>query len=260
MLDHDAYLSRIGYTGAVEPTAAVLCNLQRSHLLTVPFENHDIHLGQPIWLDKDYLFDKIVTRQRGGFCYELNGLFACLLEQIGFRVLRLSARGYNDDGTYGKEFDHLFLQVHAGDDPETARLVDVGWGDGPLEPLRLLDTHPQRLGGRVFQLQPDTCCLILSEKKVDGSWLPFYRFNLRPYTLDDFTPMCAYHQSSPDSIFTQKRIAVLQRPDGRDTLSELRLVQTRETGLRGSGERIERLLNGESEMHQVLADLFGITF
>jgi N-hydroxyarylamine O-acetyltransferase len=258
MIDRTAYLNRIKYAGSVEPEAAVLHALQRAHLLSVPFENLDIHLGREIRLDEDSLFDKIVARRRGGFCYELNGLFALLLENIGFRVLHLAARGYNDDGTYGKEFDHLLLQVHAPDDPETAWLVDAGWGDGPLEPLLLLEPGLQRQRGRAFQLQPDGCHLILSEKKFDGSWLPFYRFNLHPFALTDFQAMCMYHQSSPYSIFTQKRLATMQHLDGRVTLSNRRLIVTRESGLRGSRQRQERELSGEDEMRQVLAGMFGI--
>jgi N-hydroxyarylamine O-acetyltransferase len=258
MFEIHPYLARIGYHGPVEASTSVLHDLQRAHLLSVPFENLDIHLGREIRLDEDSLFDKIVVRRRGGFCYELNGLFALLLENIGFRVLRLSARGYNDGGTYGKEFDHLLLQVHAPDDPETAWLVDVGWGDGPLEPLLLLEPGIQRQRGRVFQLQPDGCYLILAEKKVYGSWLPFYRFNLHPYDLTDFGAMCMYHQSSPDSIFTQKRLATIQHLDGRVTLSNRRLIVTCESGLRGSGLRQERELSGEDEMRQVLAEVFGI--
>jgi N-hydroxyarylamine O-acetyltransferase len=258
MFDIHPYLARIGYHGPVEASSSVLQALQRAHLLSVPFENLDIHMGRKIRLDEDSLFDKIVLQRRGGFCYELSGLFALLLEYIGFRVLRLSARGCNDDGTYGKEFDHLLLQVHAPDDPETAWLVDVGWGDGPLEPLLLLEPGLQRQHGRVFQLQPDGCHLILAEKKFDGSWLPFYRFNLHPFELTDFQEMCVYHQSSPDSIFTQKRVATIQHMDGRVTLTNHRLIVTRESGLRGSGLRQERELNDEDEVRQVLAETFGI--
>jgi N-hydroxyarylamine O-acetyltransferase len=257
-MDYKAYLSRIHYTGSTEPTGAVLRVLQRSHLLAVPFENLDIHLSRPIRLDEEALFDKIVTRRRGGFCYELNGLFARLLEALGYRVLRLSASSLNDDGSYTALFDHLILQVHAPDDPETAWLVDVGWGDGPLEPLRMLEPGVQRQGGRVFQLQPDTCNLVLAEKTAQETWHPMFRFDLRAYDLEEFAPMCQYHQTSPDSIFTQKRIATLLRPDGRITLSDLRLITTRESGLRGSGMREERQLGSEDEFRVTLRGQFGI--
>src|SRR4051812_10193641 len=90
-LDVHAYLERIRYHGPLDPTAETLRRLQVAHLLSVPFENLSIHWGEPIELDDEALFEKIVVRRRGGFCYELNGLFATLLRALGFDVAMLSA-------------------------------------------------------------------------------------------------------------------------------------------------------------------------
>jgi len=84
----DAYLKRINYRGSLDPTTQTLQQLQVAHLLTVPFENLSIHLAEPIILDGDALFEKIVVRRRGGFCYELNGLFAALLRERHCGILR----------------------------------------------------------------------------------------------------------------------------------------------------------------------------
>src|SRR5215216_6410072 len=110
-MDIPAYLDRINYHGAIDPTAAALRELHRAHLLAVPFENLDIHLGRPIVLEQQALFAKIVTRRRGGFCYELNGLFALLLRDLGFDVTLLAAGVARADGSFGPEFDHLTLLV-----------------------------------------------------------------------------------------------------------------------------------------------------
>ena len=106
-----AYLERIGYRGPLAPTADTLRRLHVAHLLTVPFENLSIHAGERIVLDDVSLFDKLVTRRRGGFCYELNGLFAALLRELGFQVEMLSARVANREGVFGPEFDHMALLV-----------------------------------------------------------------------------------------------------------------------------------------------------
>src|SRR5512147_1356301 len=135
-MDVQAYLRRIDYRGELDPTAATLHALHRAHLLSVPFENLDIHLSRPIVLDQDALFDKIVTRRRGGFCYELNGLFALLLEQLGYKVTRLAARVVGTDDSLGPQFDHLTLQVQCPDESHSPWLADVGFGDSFLEPLR----------------------------------------------------------------------------------------------------------------------------
>ena len=78
------YLERMAYDGPTDPTEETLRRLHHAHLLAVPFENLDIHLDRPIVLDVDALFEKVVRRRRGGFCYELNGLFGWLLGELGF--------------------------------------------------------------------------------------------------------------------------------------------------------------------------------
>ena len=98
-MDHEtkmAYLTRIGVTAPVDSDAAGLRLLHRAHQLTVPFENLSIHLAEPISLDEGELIDKIVRRGRGGFCYELNGAFALLLEALGAQVSRVAARVYGE--------------------------------------------------------------------------------------------------------------------------------------------------------------------
>src|SRR5690349_2377671 len=117
-----AYLSRIGMPEELAPPSAeLLRELHIRHLESVPFENLSIHLDEPIRLDEDALLDKIVRRRRGGFCYELNGVFAALLEALGFRVTRHAARVFSGDGQLGIPFDHLALIV----DLDEEWLVDV---------------------------------------------------------------------------------------------------------------------------------------
>src|ERR1700761_5800644 len=104
-MDVEGYLRRIEYDGPRDPSPMTLRDLHRQHLFTVPFENLDIPLGTPIRLDPDRLYQKIVVRRRGGFCYEPNGLFGELLTALGFRVHMLSARVRHEAGGFGPEFD-----------------------------------------------------------------------------------------------------------------------------------------------------------
>ncbi len=103
-MDIKAYLDRIDYHGPLEPTAETLRQLHRAHMLAVPFENLDIHLDRPIMLDDAALFSKIVERRRGGFCYEMNGLFAALLGALGFRIDKLAAGVTREGGGFGPPF------------------------------------------------------------------------------------------------------------------------------------------------------------
>src|SRR5690242_2886518 len=97
MLDLDAYLKRIEYTGDLEPTYSVLEALHRAHTTHIPFENLDILLGRPILLDLASLQTKLVLGCRGGYCFEHNLLFAAVLERIGFSLIRLAARVHHGD-------------------------------------------------------------------------------------------------------------------------------------------------------------------
>src|SRR6266508_5235022 len=108
----EAYLGRIGANRPARADVEALGELQLRHLHTVPFENLSIHLGEEIVLREHALFGKVVARRRGGFCYELNGLFAALLRALGFEVTLLAARANGRDGL-GPLFDHLTLRVNA---------------------------------------------------------------------------------------------------------------------------------------------------
>src|SRR2546427_7197223 len=99
-MDAQSYLKRIVYRGSVRPSIDVLRRLHVRHLLSVPFENLDIHLGRPIILDQELFYNKIVRDRRGGYCYELNGCFAWLLRELGFRVSMLSARVAGKNGGF----------------------------------------------------------------------------------------------------------------------------------------------------------------
>ncbi len=224
-MNPQSYLARIGYQG---PTAANLENLKAihlAHLYAVPFENLSIHAEEPIVLDTSRLFDKVIGRGRGGFCYELNGLFAALLNALGYRVTLLSARVSRQEGGFGPDFDHLCLRV---DLPEGPHLVDVGFGENFREPLRLDHDRPQEDHGKEYRLVSDGDALILEHLAADA-WQPSYRFTLRAHDLDDFAAMCVYHQTSPKSSFTRRITCSLAFPGGRKTLAADRFILTNAT-------------------------------
>jgi N-hydroxyarylamine O-acetyltransferase len=241
------YLQRINYNGSTEPTAETLGELHRTHMLAVPFENLDIHLGREIVLDDERLYAKIVERRRGGFCYELNGAFAALLRVLGFNVKMLAAGVARADGGFGPLFDHMALMVEL----EERWLADVGFGDSFHEPLRLDDEGEQAQAFGAYRIRHDGEQRIM-ERRNDDEWLPQYRFPVQPYEYGDYIEMCRYHQTSPESPFTQKRVCSLATADGRMTLTNGRLIT--KTG----DERHERELASESEIVAVLREQFGV--
>jgi len=244
-----AYLERIGYRGPLAPTAETLRRLHVAHLLAVPFENLSIHARETIVLDDESLFDKVVARRRGGFCYELNGLFAALLRELGFRVEMLSAAVARREGGFGPEFDHMALLVRL----EERRLADVGFGDSFVEPLLLDERAEQAQGSRAFRVEEDGGRLVLSMKDAGGGWEPQYRFGLEPHAYADYAEMCRFHQTSPESHFTRGRVCSRLTAEGRVTLTGSRLIKT------GGGERTERELADEAERDAALLEHFGIS-
>ncbi len=247
-MDTATYLERIDYRGPLEPTAETLRRLHVAHLLAVPFENLSIHAGEPIVLDDAALFDKIVARRRGGFCYELNGLFAALLRALGFEVEMLSAAVMGRAGEFGPEFDHMALLVNL----EERWLADVGFGDLFAEPLLLDERDEQTRGARAYRIEEDGDRLILRQRDEGGDWVAQYRFGLTPHVYADYEEMCHHQQTSPESHFTQGRVCTRLTPAGRVTLSQLRLITTEGDG------RHERELAGEEEYAEALREHFGV--
>jgi len=249
MVDVAAYLARISYSGPTHPTAENLRALHRAHLFSVPFENLDIALGRTITAQEEPILNKVVGHGRGGFCYELNGAFAALLRALAFQVTLLSARVARAKGGEGPEFDHLTLRV----DLEEIWLADVGFGDSFLEPLRLETGCEQQDPAGTFRLVGDANRWQLQRAEARTNWTPQYSFSLQPRRLEEFAGMCHYHQTSPDSSFTQNRICSRATPEGRMTLSERKLIVTRNC------QREERSLTSDDQRIAVLREQFGIT-
>ena len=252
-MDIYTYLARLQYFTPIKPDAQTLQGLHLAHMQNVPFENLDIGLKRPILLSEEALWDKIVAQKRGGFCYELNGLFAWLLKEIGFDVAYLNARVFNGEGNLGIDFDHLALLVRIRN--ESGRwLADVGFGDSFNEPLRFEERGEQPQGLRSYRLEQTADGYITWQKNYDGSWERQYFFDLRPRVFPmEYEPACLYHQTSPKSSFTRRSIISRATPEGRVSLEAGRLILTK------NGQRSERTLQDQDEYDLLLKEYFNVT-
>jgi N-hydroxyarylamine O-acetyltransferase len=205
----DAYLQRIGAT-----RESSLAELHERHLLSVPFENLDTHMDTRIVLEVPWLYDKIVVRRRGGFCYELNGLFAELLRHLGHHVDLLAARVFGGQG-FGPPFDHLTLLV------DDTWLCDVGFGAFALHPLRWDSRAEQQDPAGVFRFADDGDDVV-----VHNGDQPSYRIERRPRQLADFAPTCWWQQTAPESHFRVAPRATIVTPHGRKTVTDKKVVLT----------------------------------
>jgi N-hydroxyarylamine O-acetyltransferase len=244
----EAYLRRIGLSPPLAANEATLRTLHRAHLVGVPFENLSIHLGEPISLDEDDLVAKIVRNRRGGFCYELNGTFALLLETLGAQVTRLAARVHGARGL-GPPYDHLALAVRLPDG-SGPWLADVGFGRHSVAPL-LLDsrTEQQDAAGRFVLADTED-----GDVDVLKDGQPQYRMELRGRDLPDFVATCWWQQTSPLSHFTQETVCSrLTEDGGRISISGRTLIRT------SGGARTEEQLPGDEALLAAYRDHFGIT-
>ncbi len=249
-MDIAAYLQRIDYHGPTKPTTAeTLRDLHRAQLLTVPFENLDIHLNRRIVLDEAALYDKIVRKRRGGFCYELNGLFAALLRELGFQVTMLNSLIPEKHNGCGMAYDHPILLVEL----DERWIVDVGFGDAYRLPLKL-DDHGEQTGiGKAYRISPDgDGRWKFHERLENGEWEFYYTFTLKPCQLSDFAAACRHYETSPKSSFTQKRVCTRATQDGHISLTDDRLI------VAAHGERQEKQLSDETEFKQILWEHFEI--
>src|SRR2546423_611362 len=244
-MDVDAYLDRLGVAWPAAPDLATLRHLQERHLAAVPFENLSIHLGEHIELTENALFDKIVDRRRGGFCYELNGLFAALLRGLGYAASLHAAQGFPPDGPLRPPLDHAAIVVSLDEE----WLVDVGFGR--------FARHPLRLSGVDAQLDPDGEFLVLDAPHGDLDIVqdgkPQYRLERRPRPLADFVPMAWWQATSPKSHFTKSLTCSRPTSQGRVTLSGGKLIETVD------GVRNEVVLASPEAIRTAYRVYFGMT-
>ncbi|MEU8118452.1 arylamine N-acetyltransferase [Spirillospora sp. NPDC049024] len=261
LLDLPAYLKRIGHDGDLAPTGATLRALHRAHVTSIPFENLEIMLGRPIDLSLEAVQAKLVQRRRGGYCYEHNRLFAALLEKLGYEVTALAGRV-----TLGAQkmlpATHALLHVRPPDAPrdEPAWLCDVGFGAGPLEPLRLVDGEEADQDGWGFRLRrgrtvtawtPNTAGWEMHQRGPDG-WVQRHTFVLSEAFRIDFEVGSYFVSTSPRSPFTTRPYVQ------KFTADDLRVLDgTTVTVTRPDGSAEVRTLAPE-DVPDVLARDFGI--
>ena len=212
-----AYFERIGLmrTGKTVPDSELLRQLQYAHCTTVPYENLDMIRGVPTSLDPDALFEKIVSRRRGGLCFELNGSFGALLRELGYGVTDVAARFLRNETTLPMR-RHRVLLVDAADG---IWVCDVGIGQRcPREPLKLLEGQefPQFGEKYTFRKDPFLGWVLMDLHK--GAWRDLYSFTEEPQLIVDFTALNFYCERHPDSPFNKREMFSLKTAEGRITL------------------------------------------
>ncbi|XP_049529137.1 arylamine N-acetyltransferase / N-hydroxyarylamine O-acetyltransferase-like isoform X1 [Dermacentor silvarum] len=249
------YLRHLGASERSEPTLDYLDRLIRAHLERVTFENLDVLLERRISLDADAVLGKVTGRGRGGYCYELNSLFARLLLALGYGVCLRAARlrlTTPDDSPVRTRLTHMLLLVEPTDGRRY--FVDVGMGQCGLH--RALPLEGDATPFRVRSLAA-TEALEVALPTSDGGWKVFYV--VEPYDLDwvDFRTFHWYSSTNPDSSL--RRLLLVGRRSPRDDGCWLRLVNdrfVRWSPTRGVVEK--RVMRDENDILEILRDEFGL--
>jgi N-hydroxyarylamine O-acetyltransferase len=241
-----AYLKRIGYPGTPKVDFRTLAQIQRGHMEHIPYDALDVPLGIPVSLATEPAFSKLVKGMRGGWCYEMNGLFRWALEAIGFEVIPMTAavkRKLRGDSALG---NHLALLVRLDQD----YLVDVGLADGPIEPIPFTEGVFSE-DWREFRIE-----------RVDDEWWRFHNYENSSASSFDFRPnwydsavlerKCHWLQTDPDSTFVQNAICCIAVPDGYRMLVGRVLKWITKNGTS------DILINNEAEYSDVLRTQFGL--
>lgn len=228
--DLQQYLNRIKFSGEIELTIEGIKKLMQSQLFSVPFENIDVQAGKIISLNGDDIVDKIVNQNRGGYCYQINGLFSLVLQEIGIPHYYVAARPLVNPGQNPKTHLALIAEIE-----NEEYLIDMGFGGNSIrEPLKLTEIRES------VQHNSDTFSLSKTEENeyllqilIGKEWSNLYSFDLTPQKWIDFKPANHYNYSHPDSFFVQNLIVVLQNPLGKKILFK---------------NSIKSIINGKNEL------------
>ena len=243
----DAYLDRIGIGQVPKPDLAGLTALHRAHLRAIPYENLDVQLGVAVSLDPEEIFHKLVTRRRGGWCYEMNGLLGWGLGELGFEVTRATGAVMRAMRGPASEGNHLVLKVEL---EEGRFLADVGFGDGSLDPIRVEVGHFNSNGFAFALSRVDETWWRLHNRPHGGA--PSFDFNLAPADELRLQSQCHWLQTSPESLFVQN--AVCQR----HTDKGLAVMRGRVLRMIAPDGMCDTLIERASDYVDVLRDVFGM--
>ena len=249
ILNLGTYLERIEYTGGTGISEDTLRELHIAHTLNIPFENLDVYYGKPVLLDEASLFNKIVKNRRGGYCFEMNGLFSLVLQKLGFKVTNLLARGTIDGINYNAK-THQVLLVEINN---KMWLADVGFGnDGIIAPLILKEGRDQGQFAHTYRLLKDPEYGYVLQKKIADKYMSMYAFTMNRCYPMDFIMSNHFTATFPESFFVKMRMCTKPTKEGRITLTDMgfKIVT--------NGNITEKIIKNDDEFNAVLKKYFSL--
>lgn len=215
-LSVEKYLERIGFKGKLDGSLRTLSELQEAHCHTVPYENLDILRKRDISLNINDIYNKVVLKRRGGYCFELNALFGWLLRELSYQVTDYFARFLRGEEGIPMRRHHVLKVVVDGE----AYLCDVGVGGPvPFRPVKMVEGLEQQQRDECYRMQKDPFLGWVLQEKHHGEWRAIYSFTEEPQLPVDFVATNFYCQYSPDSIFNKQAMVSIRTREGRITVA-----------------------------------------
>lgn len=260
-MERKRYLERIGISNhweELKPNEETLFFLHRAHLFNIPFENLDVHMGIPISIDLSKIYNKVVERKRGGFCYELNTLWSTFLKDIGF-IIELFACEVSIGESIWSEKTHIMPMIKTNN--QSIFISDVGFGDCSFEPLlfsQLIESFVEDSIHRKYRVIQNQDFFVLQRMGgIEIKWKDVIRWKNQSFDLYDpiFSKGCQIVQTSPTSPFIKKIVVSIITKTGRKTISGLTLIETDWTTFEKKHRNID-----EREFFELLETLFQLSF
>jgi N-hydroxyarylamine O-acetyltransferase len=250
IINLDEYFERINYSGTTDATEETLNDIHICHTLSIPFENLDVFYGKLPLLDEATLHNKIVKNQRGGYCFEMNGIFSFVLQRIGFKVTNLLARVTIDGINYTSK-THQAILVETGNNKWIA---DVGFGNnGIIAPLLLVEDSDQKQFAHAYRIikEPRFGGYLLQKKEGD-TYNSLYAFTLDECYPEDFVMSNYYTATFPESFFIKMRMCTIPTKEGRITLTDTHFKIVK------SGDISESGIKNDAEFGRYLKEYFRL--
>lgn len=249
-MDTKKYLDRIGFSREVRSDFETLAELQKCHLHSVPYENLDIVASKPLRLDIESLFEKIVLKNRGGYCFELNGLFGALLKELGFKTTDCMGRFvYKEESIPMRR--HRVIKVEL---ENFSCVCDVGVGMvSPQSPVKLIENEIQQIDSEQYKVTKEPFFGWVVHQCYEGKWERFYAFTEEPQLDIDYVMPSFYCENHPDSIFNKGDMVAICSPfGGKNSVSGENYTYWDENG------RHKTVITNSEERKQAMKKWFNI--
>lgn len=190
------YLERLNIDFEIK-TLEDITKLIKAHLSKLPFSSLKVLLKEDISLDLNSVYENLVLKKRGGYCFEHNKLMYEVLKELGFDVEYFLARVVNNTENIPPQ-THRFTVLTYEDEKY---LIDVGIGfRSPSVPVKFNQTSISHLNTpyKILQFEDNTYAMELVEK---GKSFIATKFDLNRCYEADFEMGHFYSHRNPKAVF-----------------------------------------------------------